>query len=355
MNRLSTAALALVLGLAGRASANEKSVAFGALERPDAATVQARVGAWLKEAGKSDPATLQRFDAIWKQADRSVCERVADALALGSPAAAKLLVEARDPRAPAPIEVSPFFKDAKVPAFVRANIALAYARALANKRVHEEGLAVLKLFNPEQVVDPAAFLFYRAVSEHALLLKPEASKTIFRLQDEAQAIAPERYKTVATLMLLDMQTWKDKDLASIARKMENIERRLELSRGGPVTQKMQKEVVARLDEMIKKLENQAKANGSKQNGGNCPGGGPPQGGPPNGNNPSAPATESGIANGGGTGHVDPIKIRKLAEEWGRLPPRERTRNLQEMTQGMSPRHREAIENYFRNLAQAQQR
>jgi hypothetical protein len=55
-----------------------------------------------------------------------------------------------------------------------------------------------------------------------------------------------------------MQTWKDKDLGWIARKMDNIERRLELARGGPQTQKMQTEVVRRLDEIIKELENQKK-------------------------------------------------------------------------------------------------
>jgi hypothetical protein len=32
-----------------------------------------------------------------------------------------------------------------------------------------------------------------------------------------------------------------------------------------------------------------------------------------------------------------------------MPPREQQRALQELTQGMSPRHREAIENYFQNL------
>ena len=76
-------------------------------------------------------------------------------------------------------------------------------------------------------------------------------------------------------MLLDMQTWKDKDLAAIARKMDNIERRLELARGGPVTQKLQKEVVLRLDELIKELENKAKKKpGQGQgNGGGCPDGG----------------------------------------------------------------------------------
>ena len=48
--------------------------------------------------------------------------------------------------------------------------------------------------------------------------------------------------------------------------------------------------------------------------------------------------------------VDPLKVNKLRQEWGRLPPVEQQRALQELTNGMSPRHREAIENYFRNLA-----
>ena len=59
-------------------------------------------------------------------------------------------------------------------------------------------------------------------------------------------------------MLLDMHAWKDKDLQSVARKMENVERRLELARGGPQTQKLQKEIVLRLDELIKELENKNK-------------------------------------------------------------------------------------------------
>ena len=45
-------------------------------------------------------------------------------------------------------------------------------------------------------------------------------------------------------------------------------------------------------------------------------------------------------------------MKKLMQEWGRMPPREQARALQELTQGMSARHREAIENYFRNLALA---
>ena len=49
------------------------------------------------------------------------------------------------------------------------------------------------------------------------------------------------------------------------------------------------------------------------------------------------------------------KMKKLMENWGTLPPREQARAMQELTQGMSQRHREAIENYFRNLANNQTR
>ena len=65
-------------------------------------------------------------------------------LGLGDPDAAKLLAEARDPAAPAPKEVPAVLRDAKLPAFFRANLALAYAKALTGKRVYEEALEALK-------------------------------------------------------------------------------------------------------------------------------------------------------------------------------------------------------------------
>lgn len=266
MKRFSVFALPLAAVLAvGSARADELPV-FGALQPMSPQKAREQAEAWLKESGKADAGTLAKFAAIWSQDGRTILDRLGETFALASPEASKLLTEARSAIDPAPTAIPDFLKDAKQPAFFRANLALAYARQLTHRRVHEEALDVLKLVRPEQVIDPAAYLFYRAVSEHSLLNKEEATRTISRLLDEVTG-SPERYKTVSALMLLDMQTWRDKDLAAIARKMENVERRLELARGGPKTQKLQKEIVARLDELIKELENKAKQKGNPPPGG----------------------------------------------------------------------------------------
>jgi len=267
-----TRCAAVVLALCGallcgaRATADEakkvpKEVAsFGTLRAtaPDAARSQAEE--WLKGVGKTDDATQKAFAAVWAS-ERTLLDKVAETLCLGNADAKQLLDEARDPKAPAPTDVPALVKDKKLPSFFRANLALAYAKALSNRRIYEEALDTLEGVKPEQVVDPATLLFHKAVAEHSLMKAREASNTIVRLLDDVSD-APERYKMVAALMVFDMMTWKDKDLGAIARKMDNIERRLDLSRGGPKTQKLQKEVVARLDELIKEKENQGKGCGS---------------------------------------------------------------------------------------------
>jgi hypothetical protein len=150
-------------------------------------------------------------------------------------------------------------------------------------------------------------------------------------------------------MLYDMQGWRDKDLGAVARKMDNIERRLELARGGPQTQKMQKEVVARLDEIIKELENKAKGS-SQANAGSCPNGGPGQQAGNGNNQPNQPMKDSQVANNSGPGNVDPKRLKNLAENWGKLPEKEKVAAMAELTKDMPARYRQVIENYFKDLA-----
>ena len=254
----------------------------------------------------------------------------------------------RDPAATPPKEVPAILRDAKLPSYFRANLALSYAKALTGKRVYEEALESLKYAVPEQVVDPAAYYFHKAVAEHALLQKKDAANSIARLLDDV-AEAPERYKMVATLMFFDMQGWKDddKDLSQIARLMDNSERRLDLGRAGPKTQELQKKIVFRLDELIKDLENQSK-NGSQCQ---CPGGVPQQG--PGSNTPEF--SRSKIARSKPT-PAPAWSIRRSSSTSPRFGAscrrKERAKAMMEMTKDLPPRYREVIENYFKTLARS---
>jgi len=343
---LALAAVA-VTGLPARADeakAPAKEISFGTMASPDLATAKTQAEAWLKSVGKYDEA---KFNAIWSdKTDTAILDRVAETLILGNDEAAKALADARDQTAPAPTELPAILKAGKKADFLRDNLTLAWAKALSNKRIYEEALDALKTVKPETVVDPASYFFHRAVAEHALMLKKEADESIGRLLDDV-VDAPERYKMVAALMAFDMLTWRDKDLGWISRKMDNIQRRLDLARGGKTTQKMQKEVVARLDEIIKELENQKK-NG-QCNGGGCPKGGEGGQDNPNTKNSGNPLQDS-VGNGqGGPGLVDQKKVKELAEVWGKLPEKERAKALVELTRNLSPKHRDQIETYFKQI------
>jgi hypothetical protein len=260
------AALAVLLALSGtiaqaetgKKPAKKEDSSFGALKSADAAEARKQAEAWLKSV-KADDATLAKFKTIW-DADRPLLDKVAATLALGDADAAKFLAEARDADAAAPIEVPAILKDKKKAEFLRNNLALAYAKALTTRKVYEEALEAFSSVKADEVVDPAAYYFHKAVCEYEMMLKDRAESSIDRLLVDVTD-SPERYRMVAALMHFDMLTWQEKDLGWIARKMDNIQRRLDLKRGGKQTQKMQKEVLVRLDEMIKEIENKQKQQG----------------------------------------------------------------------------------------------
>ena len=260
---LAAAALAAgtALGAGGLASAAEPAkpvYGFGTLKAIPAADAKAKVEAWLKAADKFDQA---KFDAVWSQEGRATLDRTVDSILLGLPEAATALADARTPGTPAPTGVPAVLKDATDP-FVKANLAAAYAKALTGRKVYEEALDALKGVQPESLVDPAGFYFHKAVAEHALIQREAAVGSLARLLDDVPD-APDRYRIVATLMFFDLQNWAkdEKDLSNITRLMDNSGRRLELARGGPMTQGIQKKIVFRLDEKIKELEAQRKNSG----------------------------------------------------------------------------------------------
>jgi hypothetical protein len=302
--------------------------------------------AWLKKAGKFEQ---KAFDEIWNNADASVLDRTLATLEFGNPDAKAVLELARKAAHEAPKEVPSILKDVKQDQYFRANLTLGFARGLTNGRVYEESLAALSTIKAEETVDPASYLFHRAVAEHALIKKDDAMRSIVRLIDDVSD-APDRYKMLATIMFLDMGNWKrdEKDLANIKRLMDNSERRLGQARGGKITQDIQKKIVFRLDELIKEKEAQSKSGSGQANGGNCPGGGkqPGNGG---GSNPSAPMQDSNIATNGGPGNVLEQKLKAYQENWGKMPENERARAIQELTRDLPPRYKQVIEDYFKSL------
>jgi len=343
---LTAAALSasLVLGATLPATAAEKKTefTFGALRTASVEAAKAQAETWLKSTGKMDQ---RAFSAVWSQDDLSVLDKVAETLKLGNADAAKLLNEAANSENSAPKAVPAVLKDTKQNPFFRANLALAYARNLTSARVYEEALEALEAVQAEQVVDPAAYLFHKAVAEHALIKKDKAMKTIVRLLDDVQD-APDRYKMLATVMFFDMQSWKkdEKDLSNIVKLMDNSERRLDLGRGGKITQEIQKKIVFRLDELIKEKEAQSKG-GGQCNGGNCPGGGTKPG---SGQGPK-PMEDSNGGTNGGPGNVLETKLKAYQENWGKMPEAERARAIQELTRDLPPRYRSVIEEYFKTL------
>jgi hypothetical protein len=357
-----TAALALTAALCGgsvlAADVEKKSTpAFGVLQSvaPDEAKAQALD--WLKSVGKTDDASLKAFDAIWT-ADRPTLDKIADTFSLGDPDVAKLMADAVNSNAAAPQEAPALVSDDKQSLFFRANFALVYARVLSARHVHEQVLETLKGFKADQTVDPASFFFTKAVSEHALIMKDQALDSIDHLLADV-ADTPERYRTVGALMVFDMMTWKDggRDIASrldpLTRKMKAIKDRLDLSRGGEKTQKMEKDVVFRLDEVIKELENQQKnqGQGQGQNSGNCPPGGNKSGDKPNDNvTATRPQDDSYGGNGKGAGQIDMKKVNDNAANWGKKNPKERAEAMRDMTRDLPPELRDTVERFFKDLS-----
>jgi hypothetical protein len=48
--------------------------------------------------------------------------------------------------------------------------------------------------------------------------------------------------------------------------------------------------------------------------------------------------------------VDAKKLKELAENWGKLPEKERAKAMMELTKDLPPRYREIIENYAKTIA-----
>ena len=235
---------------------------------PQVADVKAQVDAWLQHA-TSDAALRAKaaavFGGINDQATGSeLLDRLAETFALVDPKAAELVELCSHPRSSLVLPTYAFLTDSKTPPLLAANMRLYYGRWLVQGQWFEEALEQLGGLKPAEVVAPAELLFYQAVTYHRLLNKEEGLKVINELLDGAD-FSPRRYVAIAYLMQADLGSLEEETLDHIARRMEDIERRLRLSRAGQKVKKVEDGVVESLDKMIKKIEDQQNQQNQNQN------------------------------------------------------------------------------------------
>ncbi|MFO0869502.1 MAG: hypothetical protein U0935_11270 [Pirellulales bacterium] len=306
---------------------------------PSVAQVRGELDQWLTSRKVDDP-TRQRVAALWARAESlegpELLDCVVDSIAVVLPAAAELVAAAQQETGPESLLKSPLWADAGLPSVVRDNLRLYVARRLTQQALYDEALEVLGETEPNQVADPASLLFYRSVAYHRLLQKQQCLPVLARLL-ENEAAVPRRYLTLARLMDADIRPLEPDSLDEIARLMDDVQRRLDLGRAGRKVRDEEDDVIAKLDKMIEKIEEQLQQQQQQQSG---------QGGGSQSSSPRSDSTPGGVK---GPGNVDPRNIGERAG-WGDLPPKERQEVLQQIGKDLPAHYRETIEEYFRKLA-----
>jgi len=221
------------------------------------------------------------------------------------------------------------------PPLVRNNCRLYVGRWAAQNELYDEASALIDDLRPEETADPATLLFYQAIVRQRLLKKAEGLKAVDELL-RGEANCPRRYTAVARLLRGDLEQLEDDSLDHIARRMDDIRRRLSLGQADQKVRKVEDGVIESLDKLIEKLKQQQQQADA-------------QAGAPSGSQSIRPADESRILPGRGPGEVTKKSIGTKSG-WGDLPPKQREAALQQIGREFPAHYRDAVEQYFRRLA-----
>ena len=329
--------LLVVTGVAVADSASNTPTVTPAWRPPRVESVRARAMAWLDER-KSDAAARTKAEAIWSAAPSDatpadMLERLSLTFASVDPRAGALVALCSKPRGAATVPSQPWLADASTSPWMAANLRLLFGRWLVQQSMFDEAREQLAGLQPDDVVDPASLLFHQAVVHHRLLEKEPGIAAIDRLL-AGEEFAPRRYVAIARLMREDLKGLRDNTLDHIARRMEDIQRRLDLGRADDPVLKVERGVIESLDKLIKRLEKQQQEQASAT-------GDSPQS--------SRPANDSVPMGGRGPGQVTRRDVGSKTG-WGNLPPKQREQALQQIGREFPSHYQDVIEQYFRRLA-----
>lgn len=301
--------------------------------------VRPQVLAWL-EKGDFTQQHKTTARAIWpsvelrKSSGTKLLDRVIETIVVVDPRAADFVAACdRQSQGPHLPDVT-ILQQGTLADLARNNLSLYYARWLAQRGLYDEVLEALDELDTTDVVDPSGLLFYRMLAHHQLV-EPEKSRAVLVQLLEHEDKLPQRFQHVAHLLQRDLQGLQDESLDHIARRMNDVRRRLEFGRAGKTVQMAEDKVLDSLDKLIEKLEQQAQQQSSS--------------GSSNAQQSSQPMQDSKLPPGSAPMQVDQKDIGNKSG-WGDLPPKEREEALQQIGRDFPAHYRELIEQYFRELA-----
>lgn len=156
--------------------------------------------------------------------------------------------------------------------------------------------------------------------------------------------APERLRTAAVQMLTELSRRAPGQLGDVFDLMRFAQRKISHRELGGRVVKRQREAIDLLDALIEEAEQQ-----EQQGDGN--GGGSGGGGSPGGNSPPGGGAKRSTLPGGESQEGELRRTRaRPGETWGRMPPMERERILQDLQKQFPSRYRDLLEQYYEQLA-----
>jgi hypothetical protein len=305
---------------------------------PAAKAVRADVLKWLDDS-KIDAAKRDTIvKTLWPEspaeapAAGEVLDRLVKTIAQVEPRSKALLDLCAKSHEVKKLPDFPLLTDDKTPAIVRNNLRLWYGRWLGQEKLYDESLEQISGLQTTDVVDPASLLFYQGVAYHWLLKKQPGLEAIGKLLERKKEI-PRRYVQLATLMQADLSGLKDPSLDHIDRRMNDVERRLDLARAGKKVRKEEDGIIASLDKLIEEKEKEQEEDS----------------GPPQGTQSTRPADISTLPSANAKGDADKKDIGHKSG-WGDLKPKEQAEALQDIGEEFPSHYRAVIEQYFRRSA-----
>jgi hypothetical protein len=327
----------VALAAAVAASAENAFLPQPAWRSPTTAEAAAQLERYLHNLPPGRQAAVRE---AWKSSGEGLeadsLDRLANSLAKADGRVAELVAYCSRSNVSGPLPEFAWLADSETPTLVRHNMRLFFGRWLVQHNYFDEALSWTDGLTADDVVAPDSLLFYRAIAHHRLVQPNEADRALAQLVQREESL-PVRYQKLASLMRQDLAGLENESLDHIARRMDDIRRRLVLGRSGQQVQEVENGVIESLDKLIKNLEDQMQQRQSQSAGS--------AGGQPSG----TPMQDSQIAELKGPGKVEPRDVGRGAG-WGNLPDKDREKALQEVGREFPSHYREVIEEYFRRLA-----